>query len=111
MSYARKISQFTAIVLPLACSRVIGQRGLVSQHRAWTNQGGSADMAAAPDDCVVQASLCANSRVTPNNRVLDVRALFDVASFAEHRVNYFDTGLKRAVISNDGQVVDLCMRG
>src|SRR6266550_3212820 len=102
MSYARKISQFTATVLPLACSRVIGQRGFVSQHCAWTNQSGSADMAAAPDDCVVEVSLCTNARMTPDNRILDVRALFDVASFAEYGVNYFDTRLKRAFIPNHG---------
>src|SRR5882724_11035754 len=101
------MSQFTFPVLPLICPRVIGQRRLVAQHRAGTNDGGPAYVTTTPDDRVLHLRRSAHARVTPNDRVLNPRALFDVATFAQHRVDYLDAWLERALISNHRQLIDL----
>src|SRR5258707_7411713 len=110
MSYARKMSQFTVLVLPSAGSRVIGQGSLVSQNGARANDRGSADMTSPSDDCVRHLRQSTNAGVTPDDRVFNPRALFDVTTFTQHWVDYFHARLKRALIGDHGQIVDLRMR-
>src|SRR5437588_4972609 len=60
--------------------RVVGQRSLISQDRARSNQSRTADVTAASDDRISHLRRCADARVTPNHGILDARALFNVTA-------------------------------
>src|SRR5438105_3633333 len=53
----------------------------------------------------------ADARVTPDDRILDPRALLDVTTAAQNGVDNPGAGLNRAFITNHRQIVDLGKRG
>src|SRR5205807_6665666 len=85
--YRRRLLFNKVRILPLdsrAGPRIVGQRSLVSQDRAWPNQSRPADVTAASDDCILHLRGGADARVTPNHRIFDPRALFNVTTFAQN---------------------------
>src|ERR1043166_225762 len=84
-----------------ACLCVIRQRSFVPQHATRPDQRRAADVTTTSDDRFAHLRRSAHARVTPNHRVLNARALFDVATFAENRVDNLDAGFEYAIVGDD----------
>src|SRR5205085_4394960 len=90
--------------------RVVCEARLVAEHRARADHSRATDVAAAPDDRTDDLRAGADARMRPDDRVLYARLLLDVDALAENRVDNLRAGLDGAVIGDDGEVVNLCVR-
>src|SRR5581483_610523 len=81
--------------------RIIRQRSLVAKYATGADKGRAADVATAAGDCILDLRGCAYTRVTPDNGILNSRALFDVTAFTEHGIDDLYAGLDDAIVRDD----------
>src|SRR2546426_557953 len=64
-------------------------------------------MAASADDSIVYLGRACNSRVRPNDRILDDGFFLDMDPCADDGIYNADTGLDHAALADNRQVIDL----
>src|SRR5205807_6103547 len=75
-----------------------------------TNDCGTTYVTAAPDDGVAYLRQSTYACVTPDHRVLDAGAFFDIASATQDRVDDLRARFDRAFVGDHREFVDFCVR-
>src|SRR5882762_10353580 len=77
---------------------VVSQRGFVAEYRSRPHQRRPANVTAATNNRVLDQGRGAYARVTPDHGVFNPRALFNITTTPQNRVDYFDARFDRAFV-------------